>query len=497
MAFQLKNTELALSTINKAIELQPSSLQWQLQKVNTLLLMLDKSAANDLALNLKNKQAANLAQCNDLAVMFNQLNDFEQAQYYYQQAVGFINEKKQPVESAQLYFNLASLARYQGNISLAETHLDHALSLNPHDYEAYWLRSSLKKQSQNNNHIDQLQQILKQGVKHPISKAQIHYALAKELEDIGKYSQCFEQLNFGAKSRRDCMRYQVEHDISTLKQITTTFTKEFFQQYQASNLTLKASNKAAPLENNEPIFILGLPRTGSTLVERIISNHQEVFNAGELNNFALCMMEAVKNVTKTPPQTRNELVELTSQIDFQALGKHYINSTRPETGHTRHFIDKLPLNSLYVGLIHLALPKAKIIHVTRHPLDTCFSIYKQLFTNGYPFSYQLTELAQYYIAHHNMMQHWLKVLANIIHQVAYEDVVDDLSKEAKKLIAYCDLDWQEQCIDFQNNSAPSTTASASQVREKVYRSSTGKWRQFEKELQPIKQLLVQAGIACD
>ena len=497
LAFQLNNTALALSTINKAIELQPSSLQWQLQKVNTLLLMLEKSAANELAEPLKNKQAESLAQCNDLAVMFTQLNDFEQAQYYYQQALAFLDKKKQPVESAQLYFNLASLARYQGKITLAETHLNHALSLNPQDYEAYLLRASLKKQSQENNHIGQLQQVLSQGVKHPISKAQVHYALAKELEDIGQYAQCFEQLNFGAKARRDCMRYNVEHDLSTLKQITTTFGQTFFDQYRANRLTTQEANNAPQCENDEAIFILGLPRTGSTLVERIISNHQAVFSAGELNNFALCMMQAVKKHTKTPPKTRNDLVELTSQIDFQALGKGYIESTRPETGHTSRFIDKLPLNSLYVGLIHLALPKAKIIHVTRHPLDTCFSIYKQLFTNGYPFSYQLTELAQYYIAHHHMMQHWLTVLPNTIHQVAYEDVVDDLAGEAKKLIAYCELDWQEQCIDFQNNSAPSTTASASQVREKVYRSSAGKWRQFEKELQPIKQLLVQAGIACD
>ena len=109
------------------------------------------------------------------------------------------------------------------------------------------------------------------------------------------------------------------------------------------------------------------------------------------------MMEEIKKLAKTPPSSRAELIALSSQIDFKVLGESYINSTRPDTGNTKHFIDKLPLNSLYVGLIHLALPKAKIIHVTRHPLDTCYAIYKQLFTNGYPFSYQLTDLAQYYI----------------------------------------------------------------------------------------------------
>ncbi|MCI2283979.1 sulfotransferase [Colwellia sp. MSW7] len=218
---------------------------------------------------------------------------------------------------------------------------------------------------------------------------------------------------------------------------------------------------------------------------------------GELNNFALCLMDEVKKVTTIPPKSSAELVALTSKVNFKTLGESYINSTRPETGHTKYFIDKLPLNSLYVGLIHLALPKAKIIHVTRHPMDTCYSIYKQLFTNGYPFSYDLVELAQYFIEHHKMMQHWYAELPNVIHPVAYEDVVNDLSGQAQKLITYCQLDWQIQCSDFQNNPAPSTTASATQVRQQIYKSSTGKWRQFEKELLPIKHLLEQAGIYCD
>jgi len=208
-------------------------------------------------------------------------------------------------------------------------------------------------------------------------------------------------------------------------------------------------------------------------------------------------MDEVKKIAAVSPKSRTELIELTRNINFKALGENYIKSTRPETGQSAHFIDKLPLNSLYIGLIHLALPKAKIIYVTRHPLDTCYSIYKQLFTNGYPFSYDLKELAQYYIEHHKMMQHWLKILPNVIHQVAYEDVVEDLTGEAKKLTSYCQLNWQSQCVDFENNSAPSTTASASQVRQKIYHKSKGQWRNYQQELLPVKQLLEQAGISCN
>lgn len=487
LAFQLKQTEIALTTINKAIALEPTHPRWLLQKVNTLLLISDKALAKQHALSLKNQSVESMELCTDIAVMFTKLNEFEQASLYYQQAINLIDRDKRPKETAQLYFNLASIERYQGKFDLAEQHLSQALMLNPQDFEAYLLRSSLKKSTINNNNIEQLEKVLVQPINHPINKAQIHYALAKEKEDLEQFSQSFHHLALGAKARRSFMRYEVEHDLSTLRQIRKTFDKQFFEQQKG----------VTPYRNEEAIFILGLPRTGSTLVERIISHHSDVFSAGELNNFALCMMNEVKKISKTPPKSREMLVKLTSEIDFTALGKQYITSTRPETGHTTHFIDKLPLNSLYVGLIHLALPKAKIIHVTRHPLDTCYSIFKQLFTSGYPFSYDLTELAQYYIEHDKMMRHWHNQLPGVIYQVAYEDVVNDLNSEAKKLISYCQLDWQKQCCEFQNNAAPATTASASQVRQKIYQSSKGKWRQFEKELLPIKNLLEQSGICCE
>ncbi|MDO6446152.1 sulfotransferase [Colwellia sp. 1_MG-2023] len=486
--FQLKQFPTAIIAIDKAIGLQPHNFQWQYQKVTTLLSMSDKVQAIKLAENLKNLRLTNSKQCSDFAVMFTHLMDYQQANFYYQQALTIVIEKQQPKQCAQLYFNLASIERYQGEIELAEQHLNKAISLNPQDFEAYLLRSSLKKQTPVSNHIKPIEQVLSQGIKHPIGKAQMHYALAKELEDLGLFTQSFTQLNHGATVRRAYMKYDVKHDLSTIQKIRTTFNQSLFN---------KKKGLSVSCDNDEAIFILGLPRTGSTLVERIVSGHRDVFSAGELNNFALCMMDEVKNTTSIPPNSRQALVELTSELNFKRLGENYIKSTRPETGHTKHFIDKLPLNSLYIGLIHLALPNAKVIHVTRHPLDTCYSIYKQLFTNGYPFSYDLIELAQYYIEHHKMMQHWYSILPGVIHQVAYEDVVNDLTTEAKKLIAFCQLDWQSTCSDFQNNTAPSTTASATQVRQKIYKSSHGKWRQFEKELLPIKQLLEQAGICCD
>jgi tetratricopeptide (TPR) repeat protein len=487
LALQLKQFSLALSLIDKAIDIQATNLEWPLHKINVLLAMQDKSSAILLSKTLENYSVNNIKCCADLAVMFTNLANYQQASFYYQRAIKLSDSQKHPKQSAQFYFNLASIERYQGKLIPCEKHLNNAISLNPSDYEAYLLRSSLTKQTIARNHIDELKQCLIKGIDSPMGQCQVHYALAKELEDCQLFDQSFEQLNQGAALRRSHMQYNVENDIATLKQISTTFNDNFFNNTETSSKST----------NNQAIFILGLPRTGSTLVERIISNHDEVFSAGELNNFALCMMEQIKNNYPSPVSTKAELILRTSQLDFEQLGKSYLRSTRPETEKNNYFVDKLPLNSLYIGLIHKALPKAKIIHVTRHPLDTCYAIYKQLFTEGYPFSYDLIELGKYYIAHHNMIKHWQAVLPGVIHTIAYEDVTNNLAGEAQKLLAYCQLNWQNQCINFEANNSPSTTASASQVRQKIYKTSNGKWHRYKKQLTPLKTLLEQAGICCD
>jgi hypothetical protein len=488
LALQLKQFSLALSLIDKAIHIQATNLEWPLHKINVLLTMQDKSSAILLSKTLENFSVNDIKCCADLAVMFTNLANYQQASFYYQRAIKLSDSQKHPKQSAQFYFNLASIERYQGKLIPCEKHLDDAISLNPFDYEAYLLRSSLTKQTIARNHIDELKQCLIKGIGSPMGQCQVHYALAKELEDCQLYKESFEQLSMGATLRRRHMQYNVEQDIATLKQIKTTFNDKFFNNTKTAS---KSTNKQA-------IFILGLPRTGSTLVERIISNHDEVFSAGELNNFALCMMAQTKKKNyPSAPTTKAALIQRTSQLDFEQLGKSYLHSTRPETEKHNYFVDKLPLNSLCIGLIHKALPKAKIIHVTRHPLDTCYAIYKQLFTEGYPFSYDLIELGKHYIAHHNMMKHWQAVLPGVIHTIAYEDVTKNLTGEAQKLLAYCQLNWQDQCINFEANNSPSTTASASQVRQKVYNTSNGKWRQYEKQLTPLKTLLEQAGICCD
>jgi tetratricopeptide (TPR) repeat protein len=404
---------------------------------------------------------------------------------------GQANEQSHDKKSlGQLFFNVGSIERYLGNISVAEANLDKAIELNAQDHEAWLLRSSLRKQRDDSNHVEQLQAQLQQRINPPLGHAQMCYALAKELEDIGRYAQSFDALSKGAALRRKYMQYDPDNDNATIDKIIEVFDETAFTSGIAGH------------ETQASIFILGLPRTGSTLVERIIGSHSEVHSAGELNNFALQMMAQVKaQINNTQQQTKSnprlQLVAETRRLDFAQLGESYVNSERPETNQARNFIDKLPLNLLYAGLIHLALPQAKIVHVKRHPLDTCYAIYKQLFTHGYPFSYDLNELADYYIAHHGLMTHWHKVMPGVIYEVSYEAIVEDVEGEAKALIEYCGLPWQPDCSMFQNNAAPSTTASASQVRQGIYTSSKHRWLQYQAQLTPLKNRLEQAGICCE
>ena len=478
ITMQQGNNAIALTHIQKALTLLPNNIHWALQKARLLFITGQRAAARELANELAQKTNNSVSFCAELALLLNKLGLHQESLQWYQQALNI-----EP-NNAQLLFNLASLQRFMGKLTESQSSLNKLIALNPQDSEAWLLRSSLLKQTTQNNHVDQLK-IAVQQQSSPIGKAQLYYALGKELEDLQQYDNSFKALQQGASVRRANMQYSLDNDLATLDKITQVFDANVFKQDICGH------------QSTQPIFIVGLPRTGSTLVERIISSHSEVYSAGELNNFALEMMQLVRKSLARPPANKLDLITATRDLDFKTLGQNYINSTRPDTENHGRFIDKLPLNSLYVGLIHLALPKAKIVYVQRHPMDSCFAIFKQIFTQGYPFSYDLEELARYQIAHYKLMTHWQQVLPGIMHTISYETLVTDIATQSKALLDYCDLQWQPQCGEFEKNTSASTTASASQVRQPVYTSSVGKWKHFEQQLSSVKTLFEQAGIACD
>jgi len=375
---------------------------------------------------------------------------------------------------------LALTCRLIGRFDEAVAAADIALRFDSHDYEMIGLRSALRTVKADDNHIAELEALLSGGCKNALGAARVAYALAKECEDIGDCERSFQFLEAGAAFKRQNIKYAIGEDLQTFKSLQEVFTAE----------ALAGTDKG--FETEEPIFILGLPRTGSTLIERIISSHSAVYAAGELNHFSAAMMEEVRKLG--PLVNRADLARKSLQTDPLAIGRRYLELTRPFAGHTPRFIDKLPLNFLAIGIIHLALPKAKIIHVRRTPLDACYAVYKFLFNEAYSWSYKLDEIAQYYIGYRQLMDHWRTVLPGRILDIAYEDMVEDLEGGAKRLVADLGLDWEPACVDFHENTSAAFTGSAVQVRQKIYSSSVGRWRNYEAQLKPLAEALEAAGI---
>ncbi len=482
LAFQLGDMKQALAHINQAIAIACQNERWLLHKAHILLVIKDKKSAKALLAQINLNLSKDIDFYAELALVFNKLSDHKKAEYYYQQAIALATRMAKAYQ-ASLYFNLATMQRYLGKIAQANANLDKAIELNPQDSEAYLLRANLQKQTVDNNHILQIQTLLtKKQPLPPLSKAQLCYALAKEFEDIEQFQQSFHYLQQGATIRRNGISYDVKEDIATLKEIIKVFNHTCLTQ------TVEGC------DDDRTIFILGLPRTGSTLVEHILASHSQVNTAGELNDFAIEMLRQCQNIQPFPPKNKLETVSLSARINFKALGQAYKERTQEYCAKGQYFIDKLPLNSLYIGLIHLALPNAKIIYVKRNPLDTCYAIYKQLFTQGYPFSYDLKELGEYFIAHYHLMAHWKKQLADKIYEIDYELLVINPADEINKLLEFCKLDWQQSCELFYQNNNASTTASASQVRQPIYQSSLHKWRNYQQQLAPLQQQLLLAGI---
>ena len=381
-------------------------------------------------------------------------------------------------DTAHHWFNLGLCLQAVGDLRDAEHAFDRCIALDPAQGEPWLHRSRLRRQLTDSNHVQALSSEIKKGTDDWRSEMSMRYALAKEYEDLENYDRSFEELRQGADLRRSHMNHDPDADLLAMRAIK--------QKYDGQYLLAGSG-----YHSDEPIFIVGLPRTGTTLVERILGSHSAVYAAGELNNFAECL---TSQVSAMKPGSRLDFIRLAAEADSEQLGREYVESTRPQTASRSRFIDKLPLNFLYCGLIHRALPNAKIIHLTRNAMDACFAIYKTLFKQAYPFSYDQQELGHYYVAYRQLMAHWHEVMPGKILDVSYEDLVSELNTQSHRLLDFCDLPWEDACLDFHQSEAPSLTASLAQVRQPVYTSSIGKWHHYEDHLKPLHTVLVEAGV---
>lgn len=464
----------AIETIDRALRLSPTD-RYLLHRARCLFEMGELDTARTAATEMGGRDFGDPLLHGELGTLLHQLGDHDAALAQYDRAL------RLDPRNAGNHFNRAAVLRYLGDSAGAEAGFDAAIAANPDEYEAYNGRAQVRTQTRERNHVEELRLAIAR-TRGSAGLVQLHYALAKELEDLGEFEAAFDSLAAGAGIKRRQMRYSVETDVQILSRIRESYGPASFDGHVPG------------FESPDPIFIVGLPRTGTTLVERILASHPAVFSAGELNHFSLALIPLVQKVAGTRRLSRLEFVEASLRVDFRGLGEAYMAATRPLRDARPQFIDKLPFNFLYAGLIHLALPKARIVNVQRHPMDTCFAVFKQLFRDAYPYSYDLDELGRYYVAYQGLMKHWNTVMPGVIHTIRYEALVAGLESEARRLLEYCGLPWDDQCLRFHENRQASTTASALQVRQPVYASSVGKWRHFERQLAPLRRRLEEAGI---
>ncbi|MES2074094.1 MAG: sulfotransferase [Pseudomonadota bacterium] len=375
-------------------------------------------------------------------------------------------------------FNLASSCVALGDHRRAEALFDAVIKLDGMDAGARLNKSMLRSATLENNSIADMQALLARLSGNDKAQVPLCYALAKEYEDVGDHQRSFALLERGAGARRAMLAYRVENDVAAIAAIAATFD------------ATRMAGAPAPRAQEPSTFVIGLPRSGTTLVERILASHSEVGSLGEVNNFAFAVMKLAAG-----PGNKLKLIERSAEISFEKLGAIYRDGI---TGlcSRRRVVNKLPENYLYLGLIRLALPGARIIHLRRHPLDSCYAMYKTLFRMGYPFSYSLEDLGRYYLAYHGLIEHWRTVMPGAFLDIDYEELVRSQEATSRRMVDFCGLSWEDGCLDFHRNASPSATASAAQVRRPVYQSSVQRWRAYSKQLAPLAQYLTAHGIDC-
>jgi len=373
-------------------------------------------------------------------------------------------------DNAQFLFNLAATERMLGMLDEAEAHCDEAIAHKPTYALAHYIRSDLRIQSTDRNHISEMESLVERRGLDWRSEVTLRYALGKECEDIQAHDRAFAHVAAGAQLWRRHADYDVRTELAEIDRIIMSQNSVWLASIPPSRVL------------DAPVFVCGLPRTGTTLVERIIASHSAVDSVGETGVFAIEAGRA---------QRARHASDAT---DFNAIGEQYISTVRSVFGPRKsRFVDKTLHNYLYCGLIHAALPQAKIILVERSPMDAAWALYKAHFQTGFLFSYDLAELADYYLAFHRIVEHWKKTLpSHAVLTVNYEDVVRSAPKQSTRMLEFLGLPWEESTLSFHESAMPSATASAVQVRRPMYTTSIGKWRLHEEALAPFRNRLLKS-----
>lgn len=409
----------------------------------------------------------------EVAQLYMRLDEPALAAVFYRRAVAL-----DPACTAYRYNQSTALIAL-GRMDEAEAALDAVIAADPGDCDAWYNRATLRTQTPARNHVPALERALRRPGLRNHEIAPLGHALAKELEDLGQYQPSFEALVRGATARRAMLSYRVEDDEAIMRGLAGTFTRA------------RVDEPAHGCGDRRPVFVVGLPRSGTTLVDRMLSSHGGIGSHGESSDFALSLMQLAG-----PCGSKDELLERSARVDPGELGAAYCRRLTACAG--ERVVDKTPANFLYLGLIARALPAARIIYVRRRPMDVCYAIYKTLFRMAYPYSYDLDDLGRYWLAFDALMRHWQETLpAGRLLTVDYERLVAEPETTIRAMLGHIGMPWEDACLRFDRNPLPSLTASAAQVRQPVYTSSVGKWRHHMHGLEPLARRLRAAGVSID
>jgi tetratricopeptide (TPR) repeat protein len=382
-------------------------------------------------------------------------------------------------EDAEVHLSIAHALKSLGQTQAAIEAYRRAAACRPDFGDAYWSLANLKTYRFTNEELALVSAALAAPTTGTVDRYHLCFALAKALEDQGEFAQSFRYYELGNAFKRAESSYRAEFSENNTQQQIKVCTREFF-----------ADRREWGAQRPDPIFIVGLPRSGSTLLEQILASHSRVEGTQELPNIQQAVSILRGRDLNDPRYPR--ILEPLSAEDFRQLGEKYLADTQVYRSDRPFFIDKMPNNFRHIGLIHLMLPKARIIDARREPMACCFSNLKQLFANGQEFTYSIEDIARYYRTYLELMRHWDRVLPGRILRVHHEDVVDDLEGSVRRLLDFCGLEFEPQCMVFHETKRSVRTASSEQVRQAIYREGLDQWKHFEPWLGPLKNALGDA-----
>ena len=466
LAYKTGNHDIAEKMFVKALMLDPTySIVWaNLAHVYTVTGQLDK--AKKSFQNILKMDPENGLIWAELGTVLNKLANYKDGRDAYLKSI-----ELKP-DSPRVYLSLGHVYKTMGDIDNSIESYKETIKYNNLSGEAYWSLANLKTYKFTNNEIEEMEKALKSEMSD-IEKCQMYFALGKAYEVEKDFDNSFKNYSKGNKIKKE------ESEYSSMD--TTDNTSKVIQFFNEKKLMQLSSSKTL---DRDPIFVLGMPRSGSTLIDQIISSHSMVDGTQELPNIIKIAADLKRKNNLYP-----EILDEIDEDEITELGEKYLNGTRWARDSAPFFIDKMPNNFIHIGLIKTILPNAKIIDTRRDAMDTCFSCFKQFFARGQLFTYSLEDLGKYYSDYIKAMNHWHKVFGDQIYTVHYDNVINDTENTIKELIQYCELPFENECLEFYKSSRPVKTPSAEQVRQPIYKSGLNYWKNFEEHLQPLKKII--------